>query len=71
MFVLNFYLLYRYPKVLNHLQSIVEKFNLTAIKPGNKPLDQRGDPKHWGHTWTNFGDYEENQDNNTVNRNGS
>lgn len=35
----------------------LEKYNETAIPPGNMPLDPRADPRLWDNTWTNFGDF--------------
>jgi hypothetical protein len=29
----------------------------TAVPPGNKPIDPRGDPKYYGYTWTNWMDF--------------
>ncbi|KAJ3658164.1 hypothetical protein Zmor_009922 [Zophobas morio] len=47
-----------YPQILKNLQEILEKYDATAIPPGNLPLDPRGDPKYWNYTFTNFGDYD-------------
>ncbi|CAH0721411.1 unnamed protein product, partial [Brenthis ino] len=48
----------REPEKLRYMLQELDKVNKTAIKPNNKPLDPRGDPKYWGHVITNFGDYE-------------
>ena len=29
-------------------------YNKTAVPPGNKPIDPRGDPKFYDYTWTNW-----------------
>ncbi|CAH2092382.1 unnamed protein product [Euphydryas editha] len=46
------------PEVLRSMLNELEKINKTAIPPNNKPLDDRGNPKFWGHLITNFGDYD-------------
>lgn len=46
-----------YPEVLKHLERSLAQWNSTALPPANLPLDPRGDPRFWDHTWTNFGDY--------------
>jgi len=38
----------------------LERFNATAVPPSNKPADPRADPRFWNYTWTNFGDYQNN-----------
>lgn len=53
----NFNDVVRYPSVLRHLDSLLSSINKTAIPPGNLPIDSRGDPRFWDHTWTNFGDF--------------
>lgn len=35
----------------------LQEFNLTAIAPGNMPIDERGNPIYFNRVWTNFGDY--------------
>lgn len=40
-----------------NLEQALNKYNTTALPPGNLPLDPRGNPKYWNNTWTNFGDY--------------
>ncbi|XP_044255571.1 arylsulfatase J isoform X1 [Tribolium madens] len=45
------------PKIVMNLEEALNKYNNTAIPPGNLPLDPRGNPKYWNYTWTNFGDY--------------
>lgn len=54
---LFFSVCFSYPQILNHLQLELAKWNRTAMPPTNLPLDPRGDPRFWDHTWTNFGDY--------------
>ncbi|XP_050679901.1 arylsulfatase I isoform X1 [Leptidea sinapis] len=44
-------------EVLNRLLEELDKLNRTAVPPNNKEIDSRGDPKYWGRTFTNFGDY--------------
>ncbi|XP_047517359.1 arylsulfatase I-like [Pieris napi] len=46
------------PEILQKLLDELEKMNRTAVPPNNQPLDQRGDPKYWGRTYTNFGDFQ-------------
>ncbi|XP_041973340.1 calnexin-like [Aricia agestis] len=46
------------PGILLGLLQELERVNRTAVPPNNKPLDPRGDPKHWGWTYTNFGDFD-------------
>ncbi|XP_043286071.1 arylsulfatase B isoform X2 [Venturia canescens] len=46
------------PEMVRLLGEELKKWNATAIKPSNKPLDPKGNPKLWNYTWTNFGDYE-------------
>lgn len=42
--------------------SRIEFYRKSAIPPGNKKLDPRGNPQFWDYTWTHFGDYlEENE----------
>lgn len=50
----------RFPAVLQHVKQILHDINATAVPPGNLPWDPKADPQLWDHTWTNFGDYEEN-----------
>jgi len=50
----------RYPEVVNALLVELERFNSTAVPPANKPADPRADPRLWNYTWTNFGDYQNN-----------
>ncbi|XP_044748202.1 arylsulfatase B [Coccinella septempunctata] len=47
----------RFPDVVKKLEEILQRYNATAVPPGNLPFDQRGDPKYWDYIWTNFGDY--------------
>ncbi|CAK1544758.1 unnamed protein product [Leptosia nina] len=46
------------PEVLQRLLQELDKINRTSVPPNNQPLDPRGDPKFWGRTYTNFGDYQ-------------
>ncbi|XP_074032233.1 arylsulfatase B isoform X2 [Leptinotarsa decemlineata] len=48
-----------YPHILQSMEGVLERYNKTAVPPGNLPLDPRGDPKNWDYVWTNFGDYTE------------
>lgn len=47
-----------YPRVLKHLMERLLELNRTAIPPGNRPINQKGNPKYWNNVWTNFGDYD-------------
>uniref|UniRef100_A0A1B6DH44 Sulfatase N-terminal domain-containing protein n=1 Tax=Clastoptera arizonana TaxID=38151 RepID=A0A1B6DH44_9HEMI len=47
----------RHPNILEHLESILTAINVTALPPGNLPIDPKANPKFWDHTWTNFDDY--------------
>ncbi|XP_056639483.1 arylsulfatase J isoform X2 [Diorhabda sublineata] len=44
------------PTIVQWLKEILDRYNKTAVPPGNLPLDPRGDPKNWNYVWTNFGD---------------
>ncbi|XP_031340548.1 arylsulfatase B-like [Photinus pyralis] len=46
-----------HPDTLRKLAARLQEWKETAIPPNNLPLDQKANPKNWGHTWTNFGDY--------------
>lgn len=46
-----------YPNILKTLLDQLEKYNKSAVPPGNLPLDPSGDPRFWDNAWTNFGDY--------------
>ncbi|XP_018331211.1 arylsulfatase B [Agrilus planipennis] len=46
-----------YPNILQWLEHALQKLNSTAVPPANLPIDERGDPKYWNNTYTNFGDY--------------
>ncbi|KAB7495903.1 Arylsulfatase B [Armadillidium nasatum] len=41
-------------------------YNSTAIPPGNKPEDPRGNPSNWNNTWTNWCDYIDQNSNSCV-----
>lgn len=56
----------KYPERLSQLLTALERYNSTAVPAANLPIDPRGDPQLWDHTWTNFGDYN-NILNNAVN----
>lgn len=47
------------PDILNNLQSLVEKYRKTAIKPRNIPRDPNADPALYNNTWTNWRDWDE------------
>ncbi|KAF6210958.1 hypothetical protein GE061_014071 [Apolygus lucorum] len=47
----------QYPRILSHLMKRLEEYNRTAVPAANLPVDPRGDPKHFGYTWTNWGDH--------------
>ncbi|XP_075167273.1 arylsulfatase B [Haematobia irritans] len=55
-------LAHKYPSILGALLEELRIINATAVPPSNKPLDPKGYPDRWGYTWTNFGDYKENND---------
>ncbi|XP_067626465.1 arylsulfatase B [Eurosta solidaginis] len=44
------------PNILKDLLDELNRFNETAIPPGNKPDDPQGDPRLHNNVWTNFGD---------------
>lgn len=46
----------KYPNYTEALLTILEDYNMTAVAPGNLPMDPCGFPKYWSYTWTNFGD---------------
>ncbi|RZF37524.1 hypothetical protein LSTR_LSTR008562 [Laodelphax striatellus] len=48
-----------FPEILAQISEQLSLINETAVPPGNLPMDQRGDPVLWNHTFTNFGDYPE------------
>jgi hypothetical protein len=39
------------------MEKTVEMYRSSAIPPGNKPIDPRGDPKLYGYIWTNWMDF--------------
>ena len=41
------------------MEKTLEMYNSTAVPPGNRPIDPRGDPKYFDYTWTNWMDYVE------------
>lgn len=43
------------PEILQNLQEVLKKYN--PVKPLNKPIDPRSNPKFWNYTWTNWMDY--------------
>lgn len=47
----------KYPNILKMLTSRLNSFNESAVTPGNLPIDRRGDPIFFDHTWSNFGDF--------------
>ncbi|XP_066583674.1 arylsulfatase J-like [Prorops nasuta] len=46
-----------YPNIMKHLEDELQKWNASAVKPGNLPWDNKASPDIYDHTWTNFGDY--------------
>ena len=36
------------------MMQTLQTYNETAVPPGNKPIDPRGDPKFYDYTWTNW-----------------
>ena len=50
-------LVFTYPDVVRIMERTIEMYRATAIPPGNKPIDPRGDPKLYGYTWTNWLDF--------------
>lgn len=46
----------KFPNILKTLMIRLQEYNSSAIKPGNLPIDNRGNPIYFDHTWTNFGD---------------
>jgi hypothetical protein len=46
----------KYPNILKMLTKRLQEYNASAIPPGNEPIDERGNPKYFNYTWTNFGD---------------
>jgi arylsulfatase B len=45
------------PEILREMLSRLAIFNATAVPPANLPVDEKGDPKYWAYTFTNFGDF--------------
>ena len=50
-------LVFTYPDVVRIMETTVEMYRSSAIPPGNKPIDPRGDPKYYGYVWTNWMDF--------------
>lgn len=50
-------LAWKFPNILKTMMIRLAEYNATAIEPGNLPIDERGNPIHHNHVWTNFGDY--------------
>lgn len=44
--------------VLNSLQSLLERYRKTAVKPRNIPRDPNADPALYNNTWTNWRDWD-------------
>jgi len=40
-------LAFKYPSLIKMLESTLDAYKATALKPGNKPIDPRADPKFW------------------------
>ncbi|BES94699.1 arylsulfatase b [Nesidiocoris tenuis] len=47
----------QHPQVLKRMEKRLNDYKKAAMPAGNLPVDPRGDPKHWGYIWTNWGDY--------------
>lgn len=47
----------KYPNIVKILTTRLLEFNASALAPANLPIDQRGNPNFFDHTWTNFGDF--------------
>lgn len=47
----------KYPNIVKFMLSKLKDYNITAVPPGNLPIDPKGDPIFFDHTWTNFGDF--------------
>lgn len=45
------------PELVKEMLKRLYEYNATAIPATNLPVDERGDPKYWGYTFTNFGDF--------------
>lgn len=45
------------PEKVAEMLRLMQQHNATAIPASNLPVDERGDPKHFGYTFTNFGDF--------------
>lgn len=45
------------PEIVKQLLQRLQEFNATSVPATNLPVDERGDPKYWGYTFTNFGDF--------------
>jgi hypothetical protein len=47
----------KFPNILKTMLQRLKEFNVTAIPPANKPIDERANPIYFDRTWTNFGDF--------------
>ncbi|CRL00636.1 CLUMA_CG013896, isoform A [Clunio marinus] len=47
----------KFPNIVKTLTERLLDFNASSIAPGNLPIDERGNPIFFDHTWTNFGDF--------------
>jgi hypothetical protein len=45
-----------YPNIVKALAMRLLEFNASSVPPANLPIDERGNPIYFDHTWTNFGD---------------
>ncbi|KAG8226113.1 hypothetical protein J437_LFUL006743 [Ladona fulva] len=45
-----------YPKKLEEMLHILDRYNSTALPPSNTHLDPNSHPRLWDYAWTNFGD---------------
>ena len=42
---------HKYPHIVRHLTRKIEKYNSTAVPPGNMKSDPASNPKHFNYTW--------------------
>ncbi|KAL7643639.1 UNVERIFIED_CONTAM: hypothetical protein RMT77_005622 [Armadillidium vulgare] len=55
-----------HPETVELLLNRLQFYDSTAIPPGNKPEDPRGNPANWNNTWTNWCDYVDQNSNSFV-----
>ncbi|KAK6642048.1 hypothetical protein RUM44_013771 [Polyplax serrata] len=46
-----------FPDILKVMEERLIEWNKTAVQPAVVETDPRGNPRNWGNTWTNFGDF--------------